>query len=199
MKFRDRVQAVRVVTTARVSEKDILTPGAGSEDKKVRIEQKLLVQFLAGDELMRKFNEVKALLSASKPGISISEVLEVLVSEYLERHSPAARNERRVAGRRAASPVSQRRECNDAAPSRHIPNNVRDEVVTRDEGQCTYVAHDGTRCQSRHGLQIDHIQPFAAGGGHDLSNLRLLCAAHNKRAAERMLGASVMESYWRRQ
>lgn len=83
--------------------------------------------------------------------------------------------------------------------TRHIPDAVRDQVYTRDGGSCAYVAPDGTRCASTKGLQIDHIKPFANGGGHELSNLRLLCAAHNQRVAERTMGAHVMAPYWPRQ
>lgn len=70
-------------------------------------------------------------------------------------------------------------------------------MFVRDGGQCTFVAADGTRCRSRKGLQIDHIRPYSARGTHDPSNLRLLCGAHNRRAAERALGLEVMQPYWR--
>jgi hypothetical protein len=37
------------------------------------------------------------------------------------------------------------------------------------------------------------------GGGNEPANLRLLCGAHNRLAAEHTLGAHVMERFWRRQ
>jgi len=55
------------------------------------------------------------------------------------------------------------------------------------------------RCGTRKGLQIDHITPFANGGRIDMSNLRLLCGAHNRRAAELNMGMQVMQPYWRNQ
>jgi hypothetical protein len=61
------------------------------------------------------------------------------------------------------------------------------------------MAKDGTRCESRNGLQVDRIHSFAAGGTHDLSNLRLLCAAHNRRAAERVFGEELMQRFSRRE
>ena len=193
--FQDRVQPVRVATTER--DKNVVTPGAGSAS--ARIEEKLLVQFLAGKELMANLDEVKALLSNRGEWLSLGDVFEILVAEFLERHSPAARQARRKANKRAASPDSRRRELTDANPSRHIPAEVRDEVYIRDGGKCAFVAANGTRCGSRHGLEVDHVVPYSAGGTNDLSNLRLLCAAHNLRAAEQRLGAHVMAPYWRRQ
>jgi 5-methylcytosine-specific restriction endonuclease McrA len=81
--------------------------------------------------------------------------------------------------------------------SRHVPAAVRDRVFVRDGGQCAFVATNGNRCVARKGLEIDHIVPLAAGGNHEPSNLRLLCAAHNLRAAEQLLGARVMSPFWR--
>ena len=72
--------------------------------------------------------------------------------------------------------------------SRRIPRSVKEAVFKRDCGQCCYTAPDGVRCTSRHYLQIDHIVPFATGGKTELSNLRLLCPAHNRLMAERHFG-----------
>jgi 5-methylcytosine-specific restriction endonuclease McrA len=83
--------------------------------------------------------------------------------------------------------------------SRHIPIAVRDEVFVRDGGQCAFTTSDGTRCGARKALEIDHIRPMAMGGGNEATNLRLLCAAHNLRAAERMLGRHVMQPFWRQE
>ena len=40
----------------------------------------------------------------------------------------------------------------------------------------------GRRCASRHLLQIDHVFPYALGGGAEPDNLRLPCAAHPRAA-----------------
>ena len=79
----------------------------------------------------------------------------------------------------------------DPAPharSRHVPAATRAEVFHRDGHRCRYVASDGTRCGATRDLEIDHIHPFALGGSHEASNLRLLCAQHNRRAAELVFG-----------
>lgn len=191
--LRDQVRPVRLVT-----------PGAGSECRQ-------FAQFLADDEFVQLLEEVRVLLSRDGHRPSIAEVLKVTLKEYRDRHSPVARQERRAvrtttvevaaakvgeAAGEAPGPDSRRR-AEGATKSRHIADDVRDAVFVRDEGMCTFVAKDGTRCDSRHGLQIDHIKPFAAGGTHEASNLRLLCAAHNRRAAELTLGKRIMQPFWR--
>jgi len=65
--------------------------------------------------------------------------------------------------------------------NRFIPLSVRREVWTRDKGRCQYVdSGTGRTCNSRFALQLDHIHEFSNGGSHDLANLRLLCANHNR-------------------
>jgi 5-methylcytosine-specific restriction endonuclease McrA len=172
------------------------TPGAGS----AYTEQKLFVQFLADDELLDLFEEVRTLLTRNGDDKSFGEVVKIVLAEYRERHSPSARKQRRDARKGAASPDSRRRECGTTGErSRYITSEVRDDVFARDGGRCSYVAGDGTRCGSGHGLQVDHVQPFAAGGLNESANLRLLCAAHNKRTAERTFGTDTMERFHSRE
>ena len=65
--------------------------------------------------------------------------------------------------------------------SRYISTKTRKQVWLRDEGRCTYTCQETKRrCHSQHFLQIDHIQPYALGGNHEVKNLRLLCANHNQ-------------------
>ena len=77
-------------------------------------------------------------------------------------------------GHAAAAPKSR-------DSGRAIPAAVKREVWQRDGGRCRYVdPHTGRRCTSRHLLQIDHVLPYALGGGSDPGNLRLLCHAHHR-------------------
>lgn len=71
---------------------------------------------------------------------------------------------------------------------RHIPNEVRRQVVERDGGCCAFVGKDGRCCGSRIFLQVHHEVAFARGGGETVENLRLLCAAHNRLLAETDFG-----------
>ena len=65
--------------------------------------------------------------------------------------------------------------------SRYIPAAVKRQVWARDKGCCSYVnPQTGRKCESHRFLHIDHILPFALGGGSGADNLRLLCAGHNQ-------------------
>ena len=69
-----------------------------------------------------------------------------------------------------------------APTGRVIPAAIKRAVWERDDGRCSYVdPATGRRCASRHLLQIDHIRPWARGGGFEPANLRLLCHAHHRR------------------
>jgi 5-methylcytosine-specific restriction endonuclease McrA len=70
--------------------------------------------------------------------------------------------------------------------TRYVPEHLAREVRRRDKRQCTFVSSKGLRCSQRAHLQIDHIRPYGKGGSHhDVSNLRLLCRAHNLFLAQR--------------
>ena len=64
---------------------------------------------------------------------------------------------------------------------RAIPAAVKRQVWQRDGGRCSYVDPEtGRRCNSRHLIEIDHILPYALGGGADPENLRLVCRVHHR-------------------
>jgi hypothetical protein len=93
-----------------------------------------------------------------------------------------------VTGTGAASGNEESHRPTTEPRSRHIPAETRATVFERDGHRCSFVAADGTRCRATRNLQIDHVQPFALGGSNEPQNLRVLCAAHNRRAAEHVFG-----------
>ena len=75
----------------------------------------------------------------------------------------------------AATPTAK-----PCAASRAIPAAVKRQVWRRDGGRCSYLDRGtGRRCNSRHLIEIDHILPYALGGGADPGNLRLLCGVRD--------------------
>ncbi len=81
----------------------------------------------------------------------------------------------------AAPPRTRTSAAKPGVTGRAIPAAVKREVWRRDRGRCRYVDRtSGRRCGSQHLLQIDHVVPYARGGGAEPNNLRLLCAAHHR-------------------
>jgi len=68
--------------------------------------------------------------------------------------------------------------------SQGVSRAARRLVFERDQS-CRHLHADGSRCESRFQLQIDHIFSRWRGGGHDLENLQVLCGLHNRLKYER--------------
>lgn len=152
--------------------------------------------------VMKKYREAQALLSSKYPkGFSMEVMLDELLELYLEINSPQRRQKRREARaekKKAVSRCSGKRvldEQSGVSTSRHIPQEIKDLVYIRDGAQCTYVSPDGVRCGCGHNLHIDHIVPYTVSHDNSLSNLRLLCSAHNGYQAELFFGKACIDKY----
>jgi hypothetical protein len=69
---------------------------------------------------------------------------------------------------------------NSGSSRKRIPNATRHALNVRDQGRCTHIADDGTRCGQRRWIQIHHRTPVARGGTNDLNNLETLCFRHHQ-------------------
>lgn len=233
------------------------------ESHAVSTSERFKIEFAADREFIAKLEKIRSRLSGRFPqGLSMEKLFGILMDEYLEKHDPERKMERRkmrkhagmgqslkMKGRANSSGAAEvgcekqvhdescgqaavarehntRKERSDnsvegkqissgpvevepneheihgyqvkpgneggakPARTRHIPAHIRDRVYTRDGGRCRWIAPDGTRCDSKWDLEIDHIHPFALGGDHSPENLRLLCAAHNRLEAVIRFGSS---------
>ena len=165
------------------------------------------IKAVIDDECRRGLERLKGLLSHVDPHMTLGQLMGRLVQEGLDRHDPARPPRGRRTGARAASAertsAPKTRDlgrqavagAKRAAPpraqtsaakagggtGRAIPAAVKRAVWRRDRGRCSYVDRtSGRRCGSQHLLQIDHVVPYAQGGGAEPNNLRLLCAAHHR-------------------
>lgn len=84
----------------------------------------------------------------------------------------------------AATPQTARASQSNRQPT----NSVRRSVLARDGMRCSWCGPDGVQCTSTAWLEHDHTVPFALGGSSEACNIRLLCKAHNRLAAERAYG-----------
>ncbi|MEZ4743127.1 MAG: HNH endonuclease signature motif containing protein [Bdellovibrionota bacterium] len=71
---------------------------------------------------------------------------------------------------------------------RYIPAKIRAQVLERAGYQCEKIGVNEIRCSAKTCLEIDHIAPFARGGNHAISNLQVLCKAHNSNKAKQEFG-----------
>jgi 5-methylcytosine-specific restriction endonuclease McrA len=150
--------------------------------------QRFGLQVTISEQTHEKLRRAQELLSHAVPGGDVAQVLDraldALIAQ-LERQRIAATSKPRP-GRRTKS-------------ARHVPAHVRREVWKRDQGQCTFVADNGHRCESRTRLEFDHVHPVARGGEGTIANLRLRCRAHNQFEAERVYGERFMRGKRERQ
>ncbi len=78
-----------------------------------------------------------------------------------------------------------------------VPRAVRREVFERDGEQCTFTDDGGNRCPARTHLELDHVTPRARGGPNEVSNLRVVCRAHNQLYAEQAFGREHIDGHVR--
>jgi hypothetical protein len=84
-----------------------------------------------------------------------------------------------LSARKVSQPAKQ--QVKPQKRTRYIQKATRLQIRETAKNQCQFVdAVTGRRCDSNHGLQIDHIEEFAKGGSNEPSNLQLLCGAHNR-------------------
>ncbi len=142
----------------------------------------LLEVTLAG-ETLEKLRYAQDLLSHALPGGEVAAVLDraldVLIAQ-LEKQRFAATDKPR-APRGSDDP-------------RHIPAEVKRQVWRRDQGRCTKILPDGTRCDRTKFLQHEHKLAVAKGGKSTVDNVCLLCSEHNQQAADEVFGRAFMDA-----
>jgi len=130
------------------------------------------IQFTAGAEFRDKLERLRALMRSSVPDGDLAALLEVAVTEKLERLEA-----RRFAKTKA--PRMRAEETDTSRASRHIPAAVKRAVRERDGDRCTFVGPNGRRCTERNRLEFHHRNPFGKGGDRRPENIYLMCRTHN--------------------
>jgi 5-methylcytosine-specific restriction endonuclease McrA len=147
-------------------------------------EGRFAIEFTASAELRDKLELCRDLMSHANPSRDLAVVIERAVDLLL-----SDLEKRRLARTKRPRPTRE-------APERRrsgVTSAVRHAVFERDGLQCTYVADDGRRCESRAFLELDHAEPKALGGSDDARNLRVRCRAHNQLWAEQCFGRDQVE------
>ncbi|MCM2277907.1 MAG: HNH endonuclease [Oligoflexia bacterium] len=162
------------------------------------------VRFVATEELLEKLQDVRGLLAHSHPGLSMGELIDVLATEYRERHHPEEKA-RRAKARKDAKLGMQPTELAERQPTemiktptapkvlvRRAPSQpLQHELIRKHGYQGAYIdPSTHKRCQSKHALQVDHQTPWSLGGITSLENLRFLCPNHHRRVSFLQFGES---------
>ena len=137
-----------------------------------------VLRVTVGPDFVADLEAVRQALSHELPGGGLEEVLHACLRVTL------AQVERRRFGAGKKSSATE-----PPSGSRYVPVTVRKEVWKRDGGCCAFVGSTGHRCNSRHQVQLHHLDPFAMGGRATAANLTLRCRVHNHHAAEQDYGA----------
>ena len=142
------------------------------------------VQFTMDQDTHALLCEAQELLGHQVASGDVAAVIKRALQELV----PRLRQRKYAATDRPRS--GQRR---PTAGKRHIPAHVKRAVWERDQGQCTFVSEAGHRCETRRGLEFDHIEAFARGGEATVAGIRIRCRAHNQFEAEQVFGAGFMD------
>ena len=172
-------------------EQDRVSPLRGEVDLtnvKLSFEQKWKIEGVVSKKVKAKLDRCKMLLSRKYPhGVDYDILFDELAEVFLDRVDPQRKQQRRK--QRQPKPQQSPQADSTTHESRHIPAEEKEKVWNRDKGRCTYEGTNGKRCDSTYNLQFDHHPiPFARGGPSKASNLRLLCAHHNRYTAEQIFG-----------
>jgi hypothetical protein len=168
------------------------------------------VRFVASQELLSKLEEIRGLLAHSHPQLKMGELIDILATEYRERHHPEEKARR--AEERETKKKEKKEEKEEGKGDKNQSEIVESPTVprlknqfekrtpsqaivyklTRTEGYCCSYVDPVTqrKCLSKRGLEIDHIQAWSDGGETALANLRYLCKNHHARVSFLKFGES---------
>ncbi len=153
------------------------------------------VQFTASAEFHYKLERLQALMGSKGLDGNLVAVIEQAVTEKLERLE-AGRLAPTKAARKGPAEAHET-PIGSSSSSRHIPAAVQRAVRERDGDRCRYVDEQGRRCKERNRLEFHRRHPFGLGGDHSVSNIRLMCRAHNAYLAECDYGRDAMARHRR--
>jgi hypothetical protein len=146
-----------------------------SEKTKTQADESTRVEMSLSKLQMELLKKCQELVGHIKPGANIAETFEIVAEEFIKRRDPAASKRPYAKASQQNHDIHCQMEVKNRAA---IPAATKRLVFQRDR-HCQYKFHDH-KCESRYLLQVDHKIPVWAGGTNSLSNLQLLCAAHNQ-------------------
>lgn len=185
-RIRDKVEKV-LVGQVPTGQRNLFISDENSSYNRRELDEKFKFSFSANQEFLEKLKRVQDLRFAGNAGdISLETIFGEALDLVIKKYCPKERQERREA-RKAKRELKRVLFKKKPFNPRHIPLWLRDEILKRDNYECSYEGTNG-KCRCTVGLEIDHIVPFAKGGKTEISNLRVLCSTHNFLAAYQEFG-----------
>jgi hypothetical protein len=142
------------------------------------------LELTIGQDAHDKLEQLRELLRHQNPSGDLARIIEVALSELLDRTMQKRFARTSIRKTQAANRARAHKRAPARSPeaSRSIPRAVVREVHERDGGQCTFVSPEGRRCTARGFLELHHhLTTYARGGAATADNLRLTCRAHNEK------------------
>jgi hypothetical protein len=199
---------VRKLPAPHLAAEPAVEQTSGNAERRSRLEplsaQRYLVQFTANATLRDKLERALNLTSHDNPhrelAVVVERGLDLLLARLEKQKLGKSAQPRRRAARKAevvSGPVKAGTVSGSVKPrvvSRAVRRAVRRAVFERDGECCSFVSETGERCPARTFLELDHRAPRALGGRGDSDNVRVLCRAHNRLAAEQVFGKEYIDS-----
>jgi hypothetical protein len=137
----------------------------------------------------------KEVISHSVPSGDLGEVLTYCAKFTVEKKDPtktAAKTKKKSTPAENSEAVSVVKPPKGLQKPESIPetgvstrqkrkvSRISRRIVFQRHKGCQHRYSDGTYCQSRYQLQIDHRRSLWAGGTNDVENLQVMCGMHNR-------------------
>jgi hypothetical protein len=146
------------------------------------------IKFVADPELIALLERAKGLLAHNQEmNPSLASIMKKSLQALLAQKAKE-RGIKLASPRLTPSEPATRGLTHDLPAASHVQGKplqrsvgtwVKRQIFQKAKGQCEYIYLNGTRCKSRHALEVHHVVPFARGGSNTSDNLRLYCRTHN--------------------
>ena len=149
----------------------------------VQSDESVRLEITLSKEQWEKLKTARELLSNSLPYGSWDQMLEYISDQVIKQKT---KSKSKTKMEQKTKPVEEQQIVKQAenAPAQspireRISAPNKRSIFARDQNCQHQDPRSKRRCGSKWNLQIDHVKPVWAGGTSELTNLRLLCAAHN--------------------
>ena len=164
------------VELLKLSQGDTTAKAKRLLDRKVPVTpDETRVHLTVSNKLLQKLEQLKSIKK-----LSTEKSLEYAVDIALTQYKSSLEKTRK----------SKRTTGTTGVIRRAVPATIKKQVLKRSGGVCEFFG-----CDERRYLELEHIRPFAKGGRHELTNLKLYCKVHNQRAAIIQFGQKHMDQF----